>query len=295
MNYFSALTKILAHPANKDNAIGTIGRLMWWKMNQVFFKLPAVYQLTDSTKIICEPSSSYGSFVIYARYPEFEEMQFIHSYLKKDNVFIDVGANIGAVTLVAADKIARGRIYAFEPTPAIADKCTTNIRLNKLEKRVTCFTTAVSNKNGTLQFAIEPDSEVNHIATNDQRRGSSVITVETITLDTFAAEHNIDHIQMLKVDVEGAELSVFQGATRLLHEQRIDVIVFEVNAKMSQFGSAPAKLFSYLKKCKYKLFTFGQDGQLVKFKENDYIQETINLVAVSPAASSNKRWLDFVK
>lgn len=295
MNYLRSLYTLLNHPENLKQPIKTAARILWWKANQLYFNLPVIYPLTNSTKIICEPSSSYGSYIIYARFPEPEEMHFIHSYLRATDTFVDVGANIGAVSLVAADKIVTGKIYTIEPTPQILAKCQKNIALNELEKRIMTFPYAVGDKNAFAHFVIESESEVNHLQEKKSLvTTSKVIKVPTVTLDSFFSKQKIKNINMLKVDVEGAELKVFQGGLQSLKTQKIDLIIFEVNQKLSNFGTKPSALLKLLRRLKYKIFSFTSERKLQPFVASDVAGETINLVAVAPKKEVQKRLSEFI-
>src|SRR5438132_1173982 len=118
MNLLHQFRVVINHPNNKGKTPLTLGRLAWWKLNQLFFHIPAIVTLLDDTQVICEPQSSYGSFIFYVRYPEYYEMKFVENYLQSTDTFVDVGANIGALSLIAATKAPKGRIIAFEPTTA---------------------------------------------------------------------------------------------------------------------------------------------------------------------------------
>lgn len=285
----SALKNVFLHPSNQGSLFLTLCRVLWWKFNQIFFDFPVIYQLTKSIKIICEPSSSYGSFIVYARFPEHEEMEFIHSYLQPKDVMIDVGANIGAISLLAADKITHGKIFAFEPTPSVANKLKLNVRLNGLENIIACFVQAVSNKNGFLHFKIEGQSEVNHIV-NSSTKGDSkdIIKVSSTTLDTFVKNNNLKQVDLLKIDVEGAEQSVFDGAKTSLSKHVISVIVFEANPKMKKYGTSSKKLISFIQQYGYSVFAFSKD-KLLPLKDVSDFKGTVNLVAVAPTPSIKKR------
>ena len=289
MKFFTALLSLLNHPNNKDKPFRTIGTLIWWKLNQIYFKLPAVYQLTSKIKILCEPDSSYGSFIIYAGFPEYAEMKFIHDYLSKSDVMVDVGANIGAVSLLAADKITTGKVYCFEPTPKVFKKLQTNIVLNSLTNTIKSINSAVSNKSGYLQFIIEEESEVNHISNLDSSQINQSIQVKSVSLDEFILREKIKKINLLKVDVEGAEYSVFEGAKQSLKNHLIEIIVFEVNPKMKAFGTSLDQLLNLLNKYNYSMYKL-KGKQLIPFDASSFLNSTENLVAVSTQAKKRKKF-----
>jgi len=115
MNYWRSLVEVLNHPLNKDSKPSTFLRIMWWKCNQALFHFPAIVQLTPEAQCICHPERSYAGQVIDTKFPEYAEMKLIYNIVRSEDVFIDVGADIGTYSLIAASKITTGNVYAFEP------------------------------------------------------------------------------------------------------------------------------------------------------------------------------------
>ena len=280
MNIFSQFSTLLNHPNNRGSELQTLIRIITWKINQLLFKLPKIVKLTDSCRIICYPNSSYASFIVYARFPEYYEMSFIQSVVKKKWTFFDVGANIGAISLLAASQMSTGKVYAFEPTPMLISKFNQNVLLNKFENKITLVVSAVANKVGVIEFTCESESEVNHITGNSGSRSKSTL-VPTVTLDAFANKKKISHIDFLKIDVEGAELLVFQGVKKLLEEGRIGIILFELNKNCKTFGYQFQDIFKLLAKEKYSFFLFDTNGALHEIDIARYaLTKTENIIAV---------------
>lgn len=279
MKIFRQFYKLLTHPLNEKRKLKTIGRIVWWKVNQLFFKIPAIVEMSKNAKLVCYPESSYGSFVVYANFPEYEEMEFIKHTIKNGDTVIDVGANIGAISILSATSGNKTKVYAFEPTVDLFPYIEENINVNKFQSRIFVVQKAVADKNGTLNFVIESSSEINHIAT----KGSSAHTtqkVACITLDTFVKQKNISHINFLKVDVEGAELFVFKGAKKLLQKNNIDIILFELNKNIELFGYAPKDMLKFLKNNNYFVFKFTENNKLTLVKDLGKVYKTTNLIAV---------------
>lgn len=245
--------------------------------------------MSPGIKIVCYPKSSYGSFVVYANFPEYEEMTFIQQVIKNGDTVIDVGANIGAISVLAAGSGANTKVYAFEPTPNLVPLIAENISINQFQDRITIHDMAISNQEGSIDFVLTGESEVNHIATTQLLPGQTVKKVSTITLDTFAQKNNINQIDFLKVDVEGAELLVFQGAKKLLETGKIKIIVFELNKNYAEFGYTPNELVNYLKNHNYFVFRLTHNGTLKLIEKNLYIMKTINLIAINKDTSSIRR------
>ncbi len=271
------LKKLLTHSNCKDKKILTILKVILWKFNQLTFKKPIISPFSDSTKLVCYPDSSYGGYVFFARYPEVEEMDFIKSIVSDSDTIIDVGANIGAITVLAASKALKGHVHAFEPTPELIPRIHENVALNNLSERVTINQLAVGDENGTIQFTQGSHSEVNKIYKRESGDNTKTLDVRSITLDTYAKNTKIRHIHLLKVDVEGAELLVFRGAKSILRST--DVIVFEVNKNCTQFGYTADELVDHIRTKGFFVFAL-TSVKLVLINQLGSINQTINLVAV---------------
>lgn len=288
MTIIQSFIKILNHPENQGRPLRTMGRVGWWKLNQLFFHLPAIVTLVDDTQIICEPASSYGSYVVYARYPEPLEMSFFEHYLRATDVVVDVGANIGAWSLIAATKSPQGTIIAFEPTP-VANKLRANLRLNNFTN-VEVRSEVVSNKDGFEQFSIPKESEISHITTS--KKGSRKL--KAMTLDTLIAQHHqIKKIDFLKIDVEGAEMKVLQGARKLFAKQKIELVLFEFGKKAANFGYTFADMYTFFDSQKFDLYEF-VGNSLQPITSQFASTTTENIVAVLRHSTASKRLKKFI-
>lgn len=284
---FNALLNVWNHPYNKSRRLKALAIAIWWKCNQLFFHLPAVVKITDEFSIICYPESSFGSYIVYARWPEYDECRFLATYLEKNDVYVDIGAHIGSELLVAASKITKGRMFGFEPTLTTYGELLQNIQINSLEAKIKLFQQAVSNKSGVARFVLGTNSEMNHLSTS--RKSSQGEKVKVVTLDEFAMKNKIKKINVLKVDTEGAELQVFLGAKNLLKEQQVEVILFEVNQNISSFGATINELLIFLEKQGLQLFEFS-NGKLKRIKSTQFVfKKTTNLVAGLKTAIVKKR------
>jgi len=139
-----------------------------------------------------------------------EAENFIWNYLKKDDVFIDIGANIGTTTLEASKKIgSNGKIFSFEPNPRIFKFLQGNILLNKC-KNIQLFNFALGSKSTDVYF-----SDIYTDESNSVQEGNIGIKVKMKTLDeVIPKEIKID---LIKIDTgSGYEKFVFLGATKIL-------------------------------------------------------------------------------
>jgi FkbM family methyltransferase len=152
--------------------------------------------------------------------------KFLQTTLRSDDVFLDIGANCGALTLVAASVIKTGQIYAFEAAPTMQARLQQNLTSNPgLADRVHLVPIGLGETRGQLFYQEDPEFRGNGSLFNDGDLANA-IAVEIITLDEWIATKIIPPVNVIKIDVEGMEYSVLQGARNLL-ERDHPLIYFE--------------------------------------------------------------------
>ncbi|MGE0767238.1 MAG: FkbM family methyltransferase [Hyphomicrobiaceae bacterium] len=133
-------------------------------------------------------------------------------HLRPGDVFYDIGANIGFLTVIGARLVAaEGHVVAFEPVPENADAVRRNCELNSFG-HVRVLQTAVSNSVGTAALQVAHHAggaALADVALPVDRKGT--ITVPTTTVDTLIAQQQVPPPSLVKIDVEGAELNVLLG------------------------------------------------------------------------------------
>jgi FkbM family methyltransferase len=158
-------------------------------------------------------------------------------------VVFDVGANAGIYSLAAAAVSPRIEIHAFEPTPEIALLLRATARINGLEGRLHVHETAVGVRSGSIflnRLSGENDDNegMNFVSTECRTVSSSEVPV--VSLDAFCAERGLKEIHLLKVDVQGHEPAVFEGARGLIERGAIRSIFFELNWNHQNVDQCPA-------------------------------------------------------
>jgi FkbM family methyltransferase len=213
-------------------------------------KLKSLYRRVSGRK----SSSSYET-VIRA------EIKFYVDFIKTGMVVFDVGANIGELTLLFSSLVGdTGEVYSFEASSKVFCRlkalCEASGRRNIHPNHA-----AVSDSKGFLTLNIYEDqySSWNTLANrplenygiNIKPIGSEMIS--SITLDDFCLQNKIDNIDLLKVDVEGAEYQVLVGAKKLLQEQRARCCIFEFGGTTFDMGNHPSQIEKYHGECNYKV------------------------------------------
>lgn len=186
-------------------------------------------------------------------------VQALSKLVKPGDTVLDIGANIGAHTLHLAKSVGpEGRVFAFEPTNYAFGKLTRNLALNpELKKRVTTaqllLVDAVGRPKQAEIYSSWPleNGQGRHPKHLGQLQSTSNAGVDT--LDNYAQTHGIDKVDLIKIDVDGHEYPVLQGARELL-TRHAPTLVMELSPYVhSEEGSSFADLIGLLKSVGYSL------------------------------------------
>ena len=177
------------------------------------------------------------AYAFYKRHLEAGNIELLRPLVGPGTSILDVGANIGELTLRFARWVTEGgRVYAFEPEPANFRQLAARLDGAGLAGRGQIVQAAVADSNGELRLKINRDHP------GDHRLGEHGIPVRAVTLDSFVEQLDGPQISLIKIDVQGAEEKVLDGARRTLERQR-PALFLEVDADcLRRFASNPRKL-----------------------------------------------------
>jgi FkbM family methyltransferase len=168
-----------------------------------------------------------GFYLLIDGVYEVQAIDFVLRQLKPGGVFVDVGANIGTFTLPAARKMgSAGRVIAIEPSPRVFPYLERNVALNELSNVQSIQCAAYDRDGGTVPFYEAPVDHFGMGSLSAQFHNEPV-PVLCRTLDHILDDQRIAKVDVIKVDVEGVEAAVFEGAQKLLTGDQPPVIVFE--------------------------------------------------------------------
>lgn len=189
--------------------------------------------------------------------PGYSDIIFAAAQNKK--TIFDIGANVGYYTVHLAKKLCNygGHIHAFEPLIQTFDRLCANINLNNLTQFVTLNNIGLSDKEGTVEF-FQPKysgSVASSMKNLHPEEYSQISQVKMETLDEYCNKKNIRSIDVMKIDVEGAELLVVQGGSVIIQKSS-PIIFIELLRKWSNpFGYHPNDLLKILYGYGYKCWT----------------------------------------
>jgi len=190
-----------------------------------------------------------------------DEIEVVTAHVAAGATVLDIGANIGYITLLLAGRVGPGgRVHAFEPNPRVADALGDNRALNpSLEARITVHRIALGATAGETEFYSPIDGHEGVGGLRDTARAplDRVIRVPVQTLDAFVREAGITSVGFIKMDVEGGEWDVFKGGEDVLSKHR-PVILFEAyDGNTKPYGYRVFELLSYLEQRGYEVTQAG--------------------------------------
>jgi FkbM family methyltransferase len=185
----------------------------------------------------------------------------IEQLVAPGGVVIDGGANVGGFTLTAASVVGpQGVVHAVEAAPATAELLRRTVAANP-RYTIHVHELALADVEGELEFtAFEAGSGISSLASSD---GGAVVRVRATTLDALSA--SLPRVDLVKLDLEGAELRALQGARRLLGERRPALIIELEPEHLERQGGSIAALESLLRDAGYDAFELVAQGARVRF------------------------------
>ena len=217
--------------------------------------------------------TSIKKHIYFQGYFEWAETNFIRSALRPGQVFVDVGANIGWHTLVAANRVGpSGFVHAFEPVSKTFDELQGNVALNKFEN-VSLRQIGLSDVDGEIEIYgnKEDDSGGNTMFGGPDH--SLIEVIRTRRGDDMLSELGIEKVHLLKVDVEGAEMHVLRGLGRFFDEGRIEAMMLEINAPhLRAAGTSPQAVLDFVQGKGFLVNDIKNPGQTItRLDDGDYM------------------------
>lgn len=161
-----------------------------------------------------------------------ETVSWLRDYIKPGTVFYDVGANVGAYSLIAAQLMkGSGTVYSFEPGFANFKTLSENILLNRLSERIIPIQTAVSDTPGfiNMSFSTIESGAAKHTLSFDKTLSDIQIKVPTLRLDDYVQHHHLPFPSVMKIDVDGGEWGVVEGARKTLAAPSLKTLLIEID------------------------------------------------------------------
>jgi FkbM family methyltransferase len=231
-------------------------------------------------------ASAIGQLLLLGDF-EKNDVEWVQSILREGDVFVDVGANHGLYSLVAAKELASTgpSVVAFEPNPKARAIFELNLKLNGLDQEVQLRNEAVCENSGTISFLVAKDTAMSGIRKNSHRSQEleSWIDVQSVTLDEVLTDlQKLRPVSrfVIKIDVEGAEGLVLEGLSEHKNTDLVMLVEF-CDVTLSGYGLNGKELYNRFVQRGFELFEL-EGHALVKAKPKDTYSVS-NIVAIRGA------------
>jgi FkbM family methyltransferase len=210
--------------------------------------------------------------------------------LSAGDVMMDVGANIGVFTELAASLVgSRGRVYAFEPAPENAARLHERFAASP---QVSVVEAAVGSHSGVAPFFLDRRDCTRHsLARDNVGKAGPTVTVPLVALDEY--RRKVRRLDVIKIDVQGAESDVIRGAAQLLSRYKPRMVLELWPFGLRNLGADTAQLIGQLESLGYEVFRLSAKGQLKGERHMESIDRGrwthINIAAI-PRPHRLARW-----
>jgi FkbM family methyltransferase len=200
----------------------------------------------DETKLMIARDMSAAILTMLIGLAEFEDMSFVLHLLTDEDLFGDVGANVG-VYCVLASGVRGAKSVVMEPVATTIEALRLNIAINELGGLVDILEIGVSAEPGELDFSTDEGAS-NHVVQDDGGCRVPVLPLDGV----FAARTPT----LLKIDVEGFETNVIKGAQRLLKDTALKAVLMEMNGSGTRYGFDEPALDSEMRRLGFNSFQY---------------------------------------
>jgi FkbM family methyltransferase len=222
--------QLMANPMNaRSGRTAAVLRFLRYQFAVRLMPSGVVLPFVNGSVLFAQRGSTGVTGNWYGGLHEVDEMGFVLHALRPGDLFVDVGANAGSYTVLAAKGVG-AEVIAIEPIPNTFARLTRNVALNGVDASVTCFEGGVSDGPAVIHFTADRDT-MNHVAQAGE--AGPTVGVQVVTLDDLVGSRRP---AVVKIDVEGHELPVLRGADQTLSSSTLLGVVMETNGSGAPYG-----------------------------------------------------------
>jgi FkbM family methyltransferase len=250
MSHLDTIKFIINHPLNRGHKLRSIIRFAKWQIGSRLVPGSIVYDWVNGSKFLVKTGETGLTGNIYTGLHEFPDMAFLLHFLRGEDLFLDVGANIGSYTILACSAIGAKGI-AFEPVQSTYNRLIENMRLNHLDGKVKSINKGVGAQQGSIAFTSDSDTTNHALASGEQC--ANAVTVEVTSLD---AALQSETPALIKIDVEGFETPVLEGAHETLQKQTLHSVIMELNGSGSRYGFDELRILELMANYGFETYSY---------------------------------------
>ncbi len=272
---------VLKHPFGQQHPLTAFGRIARWQLSSLVGFGPSVVPFVEDGHLIVGRGMTGATGNVYVGLHEFDDMAFVLHALRPGDLFADIGANIGAYTILAAKAVGANCI-SVEPLPATFAHLENNVYYNRVGHLVEARNVGLAANVGKLRFSTNLDTR-NHVV--DDAYTGPAHDVDVLSLDELL---NGRVPLAMKIDVEGFELEVLSGAMKTLVSKGLQAIVIEVNNERDRYDQSGKSAFDILHDAGFGQFKYDPrerrlsayhtdslDGNYLFIRELDFVAQRV--------------------
>jgi FkbM family methyltransferase len=270
---------IIKHPHNRNNKLRAVLRFIAWQLSQRLFPYPSMYSVSRNSRILVSRGLTGATGCIYFGLSEFIDMLFVLHFMRKEDLFLDVGSNVGVYSVLVGCEIGCD-VIAIEPIPETYLRLVENIKINHLEEFVDARNIGLAEVAGELIFSSNYDT-VNHVIKSDSEIDG--VRVHVDTLDNVCTKCP----ELIKIDVEGYETKVLIGANRLLKDPALKVVIVEINGSGNKYGHKDQEISNILTENGFHCYSYnpftreiikssvGSEGNAIFIRDKIFVESRL--------------------
>ena len=212
----------------------------------------------DQSDVAVSGALALGSF-------EETEVNIFREKLDVGMTVIDIGANIGYYTIIAGKRVGvNGKVFAFEPEENNFSLLNRNITLNKLNN-VTVLKVALADQSGEKTLYLDNDNKGHHSLSSQKPKTEKKVLVRTDSLDNVLEKLGVHKVDLIKMDIEGAECLAFEGMAKTLAINPELILLTEFYPQaISRLGRSPLQFLTCLIKLGFILSEIDENNKCLK-------------------------------
>ena len=259
------------HPLAGRNKLKAYWHFISWQVSQFIYPHEKKVLFVGNTNLVVRKGMKGATGNIYTGLHDFTDMGFLLHFLRKGDLFFDIGANVGSYTILASG-CAGATSFSFEPVPAAFDSLKKNIEINQLNGLVNALNIGIGAIKSTLLFTKMNDA-LNHVMSKAEMNSQECIEVPVDSIDNIAVRAGIPI--MVKIDVEGFETEVLNGMKTCLANENLKVIIIELNGSGGRYGYDENLIDELLRKHTFQPYNYDPYARKLFVMENKGIFNTI--------------------
>jgi FkbM family methyltransferase len=278
-NHYKYMQEIAEHPFNRARKARSLLRYLAWNLGRrMLSRADYSIELLPGTRILVSNRENFATLVYTCGLYDFEDMLFLLHFLRPGDWFGDFGANVGVYSVLAGTRGAS--VLAVEPVPDTFERLCVNLRMNSVQAvPVNC---GLSDRTQVLSFTSDRGA-MNKVAT---RAGPNTFQVEVVRADELVRQTNSAPC-LLKVDVEGYEWPLLNGAVDLLSTSLLAIIV-EMNESGREYGYSDESVHSFLRSSGFSPYRYDPFSRKL-FAREGINRESFNTLYLKDSAMPTLR------